>query len=155
MSNNKIVLVMGPPSTGKTTSLLKMANTPGVVYINTDLKAVPFKITKGGMKHIEVSDPMDIHRAIEQIEGMDDVHTVVLDTVTYLMEQYESQYVQTSDDTRAAWGGYSNFYRTFMHEIKAGTKNYIILSHQASDFNERPKNMIHSYRLKVRFVKLV
>lgn len=141
MANKKIVLVMGPPSTGKTTSLLKLVKDPGVVYINTDLKEVPFKVPKGGMKQIEISDPEDITQAIEEIEDMDDIHTVVLDTITYLMEQYESQYVQTSEDTRSAWGGYSNFYRTFMHDIKAGTKTYIILGHQSDEFNEKTKDM--------------
>ncbi len=118
-----------------------MASDPGVVYINTDLKPVPFRIPKGGMKTIDISDPEDIHDAIEQLEGMDAIHSVLLDTMTYLMEQFETQYVQTDEDTRAAWGKYSNFYRTFMHEIKAGTKNYIILAHETEDYNEKTKTL--------------
>ncbi|SUA63253.1 Uncharacterised protein [Oligella urethralis] len=37
MSNNKnIVLIMGKPNTGKSTSLMKLANQDRYVYLNTD-----------------------------------------------------------------------------------------------------------------------
>ena len=55
MSGNKhIVLIMGQPNSGKSTSLMNMKNQDQMVYLNTDLKALPF--ADKFMKNIEVAD---------------------------------------------------------------------------------------------------
>ena len=129
---------MGKPTTGKSTAVKSMAGDKGVVYLNTDLKEVPFKVPKKtGFKQLNISDAEDIIQAIEEIEEMPEVHTVILDTITFLMDQYEMQYVVTATDTRAAWGQYGKFYKSVMHNIKAGSKNYIILAHAKDVHNEK------------------
>jgi len=137
-SNNHIVLVMGKPSTGKSTSLMNLENPEGVVYLNTDLKALPFK---SEFQVLNITDAMDIHQAIHEIEEMDNVHTVVLDTITFLMDQFEQQYVNTSTNTQQAWGQYAQFYKQFIHAIKSSNKNYIILAHEKEVLNEKEMSM--------------
>jgi hypothetical protein len=137
-SNNHIVLVMGRPSSGKSTSLRNIANPSGVAYLNTDLKALPFK---SDFKVLNITDAMDIHQAIQELEAMDDIHTVVLDTITFLMDQYEQQYVVTATNTQQAWGSYAQFYKSFIHAIKSSNKNYIIMAHEKDVMNEKEMAM--------------
>lgn len=137
--NKRIVLIAGAPSMGKTHSLHAMANDPGVVYLNSDMKDCPFKVpTDGkGMKMLQIDDAKIAPQAVVEIENdYSNVHTVVLDTITFLMNQFRNQYVLEATDTRAAWQEYAKYYHNLMHAIKSGSKNYIILAHTTTVYNE-------------------
>jgi len=129
---------MGKPTSGKSTSIMNLKDDPTVAYLNTDLKEVPFKTNPDGMKIVDVLDPKDVLTFIDSIENNEKVHTVILDTVTFLMNSFERQYITASHivDTRAAWGSYSTFYGDIMDKIKKGTKTYIILAHEEEIYNE-------------------
>lgn len=140
MSQNKnIVLIMGKPNTGKSTSLMKLSNQEKMVYLNTDLKELPFK--SRFLKNVEVSDAYDVLKFISDIEEAPQVEGAVLDTITFLMSMYERQYVNGSNDTQKAWGNYGTFYREFIHAIKSGTKDYAIMAHEDSVLNEQTMQM--------------
>ena len=138
-SNNHIVLVMGKPNTGKSTSLRNLKTQESMIYLNTDLKALPFK--SKFLKTIDVADAMDVIGYIQQIEEVPTVTGAVLDTLTFLMSMYERQYVLNSTNTQKAWGDYGNFYRDFIHAIKSGTKDYAILAHEDTILNEQTMQM--------------
>jgi GTPase Era involved in 16S rRNA processing len=138
-SNKNIVLIMGKPNMGKSTSLMKLRNQEKMVYLNTDLKALPFQ--DRFMQNVEVSDARDVLTYINEIEQHSDVTGVVLDTITFLMSMYERQYVVDAVDIQSAWGAYGNFYREFIHAIKSGTKDYAILAHEDSVLNEQSMQM--------------
>lgn len=138
-TNNHIVLVMGKPNTGKSTSLRNLKNQDSMIYLNTDLKALPFK--NKFMKAIDVADAMDVIGYVQQIEQTPTVTGAVLDTLTFLMSMYERQYVLNSTNTQKAWGDYGNFYRDFIHAIKSGTKDYAILAHEDTILNEQTMQM--------------
>lgn len=140
MSQNKnIVLIMGKPNTGKSTSLMKLKNQNKIVYLNTDLKELPFK--SRFLKNVEVADAMDVLSYINEIEKSDQVEGAVLDTITFLMSMYERQYVSGSANTQKAWGDYGIFYKEFIHAIKAGSKDYAILAHEDTVLNEQSMQM--------------
>jgi hypothetical protein len=68
----------------------------------------------------------------------------VLDTLTFLMQMFERQYVVPLAGTKqgqAAWGEYGNFYRNFIHAIKSGTKDYAIMAHEEVSLNEQAMTM--------------
>ena len=138
-SNNHIVLVMGKPNTGKSTSLRNLKNQESMIYLNTDLKALPFK--SKFLKTIDVADAMDVIGYIQQIEEVPTVTGAVLDTITFLMSMYERQYVLNATNTQKAWGDYGIFYRDFIHAIKSGTKDYAILAHEDTTLNEQTMQM--------------
>lgn len=137
--NKNIVLVMGPPNTGKSTSLMKLANQDKMVYLNTDLKELPFK--SRFLKNVEVADALDVISYINQIEATPAVEGAVLDTITFLMAMYERQYVSNAANGQAAWGAYANFYKEFIHAIKSGTKDYAIMAHEETILNEQAMQM--------------
>lgn len=142
MSQNKnLVMVMGKPNTGKSASLRNM-HQESMVYLNADLKETPFR--DRFMMSVEIADAKDTIEFIRQIEGEESASGAVLDTITFLMQMYERQYVAPFAGTKtgqSAWGDYGNFYRELIHEIKSGTKNYAILAHEDESLNEQAMQM--------------
>ena len=151
VSNKNIVLIMGKPSNGKTTSLMQLPNQERIAYLNADLKELPFK---SKMKQVNLVDPKTVLAAIDQIEVSDKLDSGVLDTITFLMTQFREQHVLTHRnskgviDTMAGWQLYSKFYLNFMQKIKGGTKNYAVMAHEADELNE--KEMILETKVPVQ-----
>lgn len=134
--NNNVVLISGESGTGKSTSLIYMKKDPGIVYVSCDAgKKLPFK---AAFKTIPLTDPMDLFDIIEGAEEKEEYHTIVVDTLTYLMDMYESQYVLTATNTMKAWGEYGQFFKKLMQECVAGSsKNFIFLAHTRATLNEQ------------------
>ena len=130
--NKNIILVVGKPSSGKTASLRNLSNPEKVGYLNTDMKEVSFQ---SKMQELFIADPMDIFQAIEEIENSN-LNMGVLDTLTFLMDQMEQQYVVKSTNTQKAWGDYASFYKKYIHAIKSGTKDYVVMAHIKDVMNE-------------------
>lgn len=142
MSQNKnLVMVMGKPNTGKSASLRNMPQ-ESMVLLNADLKEMPFR--DRFLMSVDISDAKDSVDFIRQIEGEEGVTGAVLDTITFLMQMFERQYVAPFAGTKTgqtAWGDYGNFYRELIHEIKSGSKNYAILAHEDESLNEQAMMM--------------
>jgi len=98
--NDNLVLICGGSSTGKSASLKDLSNPEGVMYLNTEAnKKLPFK---SKFKEFNITDPLQIIEALTHAETMPDVHTVIVDSLTFMMDQYESTYVLTSANTMKA-----------------------------------------------------
>lgn len=138
-ANKNIVLIMGKPNTGKSASLMKLRNQDKMVYLNTDLKELPFK--HRFLKAVDVADALDVLTYIQDIENNPVVEGAVLDTITFLMSMYERQYVTNAVNGQKAWGDYATFYKEFIHAIKAGSKDYAILAHEDTVLNEQSMQM--------------
>ena len=92
--NDNLVLVVGKSAGGKSASLMKLKNPEGVMYLNCEAgKKLPFK---SKFKQFVITDPMQVYEAFEHAETMPEVHTIVVDTLTYLLDMYESLYVLNS-----------------------------------------------------------
>jgi len=133
-------LVCGKPASGKSHSLKGLANHERCLYINCDLKTLPFK---NKFKFFKMDDPLKIFDLIEKAESSPNIDVIVLDTITFLMDMYEMQYVLTSKNTQTAWGSYAQYFKKLMYKLKTGTKNYIILAHIKDVFNDS-ENIIES-----------
>jgi hypothetical protein len=145
-TNKNVVLIMGPPNTGKSTALQNLSNQEQMVYLNADLKEIPF-LDKFA-KSVEIADALSVIEFVNQIEQEPGVTGAVLDTITLLMSMYERQYVKTAVNTQQAWGDYGDFYRSLIHAIKSGSKNYAILAHEDSFLNEKTHQM--EYRVPIK-----
>ena len=147
MNNNHLVLISGKSSSGKSASLMAMDNPEGVMYLNCENgKKLPFK-TK--FKELTITDPMQVYQAFEEADKMPDVHTIVIDTLTYLMDMYESTKVLGATNTMQAWGQYAQFMKQLMSQVVAkSTKNVVFLAHTSDVLNEA--EMINETLVKVK-----
>ena len=147
MNNNHLVLVSGKSSSGKSASLLDMDKPEGVMYLNCENgKKLPFK---SKFKEYTVVDPTQVYEAFAEAEKMKDIHTIVIDSLTYLMDMYESTKVLNSTNTMQAWGQYAQYMKILMSQVVAkSTKNVVFLAHTSDVLNEA--EMVNETMVKVK-----
>jgi len=98
--NNNLVLISGKSATGKSTCLRNLPNPEGVAYLNCENnKALPYP---SKFQQVNITDPVKIFNAFAQAEAAPSIHTIVIDSLTYLMDMYESNYVNTATNTMKA-----------------------------------------------------
>jgi hypothetical protein len=133
--NDNLVLLVGKSASGKSASLMKLANPEGVMFLNCESgKKLPFR---SKFREYTITDPLQIYEAFDVAETKPEIHTIVIDTLTYLLEMYESVYVLNSTNTMQAWGQFAQYFKTLMQQYVAkSTKNVIFLAHTADSLNE-------------------
>lgn len=138
--NDNLVLIAGKSATGKSLSLHKLNNPEGVMYLNCENnKKLPFK---SKFQQFTITDPLQVYEAFNHAETLPEVHTIVIDTLTYLMDMYESVYVIGSTNTMQQWGNYAQYLKNLMAQYVAkSTKNVIILAHTSDVLNESEMTM--------------
>lgn len=135
--NDQLVLIAGESSTGKSASLRNIRNQPKWMYLNTEAgKRLPFQNT---FWNLRVSDPKQVHEAFDHAMGHPgDVDGIIVDSTTFMMDMYESQYVNGAANTMKAWGDYAQFWKELMQEkvVQFG-KPVIMLAHTLSVLDEK------------------
>lgn len=98
--NDHLVLLCGKSATGKSASLMNLEKPEGVMYLNCESgKRLPFR---SKFKEYTVNDPLQVYEAFQAAEKMEGIHTIVVDSLSMLMEMYESVYVVNSANTMKA-----------------------------------------------------
>jgi len=145
--NNNLVLLCGKSATGKSASLQMLKDPEGVMYLNCENnKKLPFK---SKFKEFTITDPTDVPDAIDSVKGDKKIHTIVIDSLTYLMDMYESTKVLTSTNTMKAWGSYAQFMKNMMAQnVGSSDKNIIFIAHTSDIFNE--SEMVNETMVKVK-----
>lgn len=123
----KSILISGESGTGKSASLRNIRGQEGVLYINCEGgKPLPFK---NKFKRITIDDPYEIfdiyQDMIENAGGK--CHTIIVDTVSFMMDRFESVHVLGSADTMKQWGAYGQFFKTLMYDNVAKFEGYSIM----------------------------
>lgn len=133
--NDHLVMICGKSATGKSASLQKLNAPEGVMYLNTESgKRLPFPAK---FKQYTISDPLQIHEALDVAETMPNIHTIVIDSATYLLDMYETMYVLNSPNTMKAWGDFAQYFKKLMQSYVArSTKNVIFTAHTLDVLNE-------------------
>lgn len=136
MSNDHLLLIVGKSATGKSASLRNLRNPERVMYLNTEAgKKLPFA-DKFKYSRV-VKDPLQVLAAFDHAETLDDCDTIIVDSLTFLLDMYESKYVKNAADGRTAWGNFAEFFKTLMQEkVAASTKTVIFTAHTKDTFNE-------------------
>jgi hypothetical protein len=133
--NNKLVLIVGKSGSGKSASLRNLKDPNGVIYLNCEAgKELPFA---SKFKKQVVTDPRQVPSIIEQAEDHDNIHTIVVDTLTFMMDMYESNLVLTSKNKMEGWSNYAQFWKKLMQQsVAKSSKNIIMLAHTMDVLNE-------------------
>ena len=133
--NDHLILLGGKSATGKSASLMNLKNPEGVMYLNCEAgKRLPFKAK---FMQFTITDPHQIFEAFDVAETKPEIHTIVVDSLTYLMDMYESLFVVNSANSMKAWGDFSQYFKTLMQSYVAkSTKNVIFIAHTLDSVNE-------------------
>lgn len=112
-----------------------LQNQEGVMYLNCEAgKKLPFKAK---FKQYTITDPLQINEAFEAAEKMEGIHTIVVDSLTYLLDMYESVYVLNSTNGMKAWSDFAQYFKALMQQYVAkSTKNVIFIAHTSDTMNE-------------------
>ncbi len=148
--NNNLVLIGGKSATGKSLSLRNLGPPEGVMYLNCENnKALPFR---SKFKQYTIVDPLQVNEAFTHAETLPEVHTIVIDSLTYMMDMFESLYVLPHAGTNkgmTAWGDYAQFFKVLMSNYVAkSTKNVIFTGHTMDVLNEA--EMLQETLVKVK-----
>lgn len=135
--NDNLVLICGESAGGKSASLMNIEKPEGVMYLNCEAsKKLPFA---SKFKQFTITDPLQVYagfRAAEE-EKFAHIHTIIVDSLTFLMDMYESVHVLTAERTMQAWGGYQQFFKNLMQQyVSKSSKNVIFTAHVLSLLNE-------------------
>lgn len=133
--NDQLILISGASSTGKSASLRKIRNQERWVYMGTEAgKRLPFR---NQFNAIRITDPYQVFTYLDEcIANPDEVDGVIIDSITFLMDMFETQYVIGSANTMQAWGAYQQFFKQLMGKIAQFGKPVILTAHTLAVYNE-------------------
>lgn len=142
--NNNIILVSGKSGTGKSACLRGLKGK--VLYANCENnKGLPFK---NSFKTKTITDPYQVYEIFQYAETKPKIETIVIDSLTFLMDMFETMYVINSADTQKAWGQYAQFFKELMQDYVAkSTKKVIFIGHTADEIND---DKVRETRVKVK-----
>ncbi len=114
--NDQLILISGKSGVGNSTSLHNIRDQNRWIYLNCDAgKRLPFK---NDFNRVNVTDPYHVHAYFEEcITNPDRVDGIIIDTLTFLMDMYESKYVLGSSNTMQGWSNYAQFFKHLMQDL--------------------------------------
>ena len=132
--NDQLVLISGESGTGKSLSLMNLRNSEKVMYLNCESgKRLPFR---NKFKTYVITDPLQVYEAFTHANGNPDFDVIVIDTLTFLMDMYESNYIIPVGDKQKAWGDYQQYFKNLMQlYVAPSNKQVLFLAHTKSELN--------------------
>lgn len=132
--NKKVVLILGPSGTGKTRSMKELIETEGdkVAYINLDGKTrLGFKGKSSIAKFITPADPLEVNQGIRALEEDASVEYIIIDTLSFYLDQIEQKHVIFEHDSQGAWGkAYAASVKDLLHFANnVSKKSWLFMSH--------------------------
>jgi hypothetical protein len=129
-------MIRGESGAGKSMSARDFPDHGRIINMICDSnKKPPFK---NNFKNVVIVDPIEVLEYFDDIQQTTKYDAVLLDTVTFLMQKYESQYVVGSANGQVAWGNYAQFFKTLM-EQKCSTCpiDVVVYAHSSSVFDAK------------------
>jgi len=138
--NDHLVLLCGKSASGKSASLIGLKNPEGVLYLNCESgKRLPFKAS---FTQKIVIEPLQVYEAFTWAESQPNIHTIVIDSLTYLLDMYESMYVLNSSNSMKSWGDFAQYFKVLMQQhVASSTKRVIFTAHTSDTINESEMTM--------------
>lgn len=146
-TNDQLILIVGYSAAGKSASLRNLRNQENWMYLNTEAgKRLPFK---NGFQSYRITDPYEVHEAFNYGTDNAKVDGIILDSLTFLMDMYESQLVLPAANTMKAWGDFAQFFKTLMQEkVTLFGKPVIITAHVKDELDEKAMEIKTSVPIK-------
>ena len=145
--NDNLILIAGPSATGKSASLRELRDPEGVLHANCEAgKKLPFpnKFAK-----FTITDPYQVIEIFNHLAANDyvidhpqlnkkvKIHTVVVDSLTFLLDMFESLYIFNAADGQKAWAAFQQFFKNLMQDKVASSRcNVIFTAHTITEVNK-------------------
>lgn len=134
-TNDQMALISGKSATGKSASLRTIPDQNKWFYANTEAgKRLPFK---NEFQTFRIDEPYQVHEAFDHFSEDPDCIGGIVDSVTFMMDMFETQYIYGNANTQKAWGDYQQFFKQLMQDkvVKFG-KPVLMLAHTLDTYNE-------------------
>jgi len=146
--NDQMILIGGVSGAGKSAALRNIRNQDRWIYINCEAgKRLPFK---NKFINARVDDPYQVYNYVDDaIDNPDDVDGLIIDSSTFMMDMFESQYVLGTADTMKGWSNYAQFWKNLLQQklVQFG-KPVIIIAHVLEVYDESAMAMKRSVPIK-------
>lgn len=138
--NNQLVLICGYSATGKSASLRNIRNQEDWVYINSEAgKRLPFK---NNFITLRLDNPETIMDAFDEATNTPSIKGIIVDSLTFLMDMYESQFVLTAANTMKGWSNYNQFFKRLLQEkVVMFNRPVIFIAHVSDILDEKNMEM--------------
>lgn len=150
--NDQLVLIVGESTTGKSASLRNLGGGDPEkqkrwMYLNCEAgKRLPFR---NKFDSYTVTDPYQIFEGFDAVQGNAAYDGLIVDTLTFLMDMYESNYVLGSANTMAGWSNYQQYFKQLMQDkVAKCDKAVLFLAHTREDLDEKKMEMKSSVPIK-------
>lgn len=138
--NNQLVLICGYSATGKSASLRNIQDQQDWVYINSEAgKRLPFK---NDFMTLRLDDPETVMAAFDEATNTPSIKGIIVDSLTFLMDMYESQYVLPAANTMKGWSNYNQFFKRLLQEkVVKFNRPVIFTAHVMDTLDEKTMEM--------------
>lgn len=146
--NDQLILICGYSSAGKSASLKNIENQEDWLYLNTEAgKRLPFK---NKFNSVRITDPWQVHEAFDYVTTEEPgTKGIIIDSMTFLMDMFESQYVLNSANSMKSWGEFAQFFKVIMQQkVTTFGKPVIITAHVKDELDEKNMEMKTSVPIK-------
>lgn len=154
IENPKSLLIVGESGTGKSFSLMNFKGPEGVLYLNCEGgKPLPFK---NKFKRVTIDDPKEVLEILQKVkeDPRKRYHTIVIDTVSFLMNRFESVHVLPASNTMKAWAEYGQFFPKLIYDYVAPLEQHtIMLAHVEGNLIEETGKMEYKVPVKGALAK--
>jgi hypothetical protein len=113
-TNDQLILIGGVSGAGKSAALRNIRNQERWWYMNTEAgKRLPFR---NNFKSFRISDPYQIWEGFDAATGKDDVDGIIVDSLTFMLDMFETMYIRTATNGQQAWGNFSDFVKVLLQQ---------------------------------------
>lgn len=146
--NHQMILVGGISGAGKSAALRNIRKKNRWIYVNCEAgKRLPFK---NDFIEVRISDPWQVYAVVDDaIANPDDCDGLIIDSSTFMMDMFESQYVIGQHDTMKGWSNYAQFWKNLLQvKLVEFGKPVIIIAHVLEIYDEASMGFKRSVPIK-------
>jgi hypothetical protein len=146
--NDQLILVAGYSGEGKSASLRNIRNQENWVYLNCEAgKRLPFR---NRFNNVRIANPYEVWDYFDDcIANKDQVDGVIIDSITFLLDMFETQFINGSANGQKAWGDFNQFFKTIMQQkVTTFGKPVVIIAHLLDVYDEASQSMKVSVPVK-------
>jgi len=136
--NDQLALICGVSGSGKSASLRNIRDQNKWLYLNCEAgKRLPMR---NKFDSYRIEDPFQVLEAFDfaMSDSPEKVNGIIVDSITFLMDMFESIHVLSAANTMNAWNNYQQFFKTLMQQkVVSFGKPVLMTAHVLDTLDEK------------------